>query len=291
MTFFRIAISDIRNGIVKQWKKYIWISIFFITLSVLGYLDIQAALRMKPPALTLPVSIGDYFCYIFGGTSPVADHLQLPSNIFQDYVVFEFPSIWITAFLVLLLSTLQYPYKDLMGFGKHMMILSAKRHYWWFSKCLWCIGCVVAYFLTAILSISLSALALGAEFSLRINSYFPYLRIKSVDYILNPPWDIMPTLIMLIPVGIGICTIQLLLSLILNPTYSYLITTSFLVISSFINQSFLFPNSAMASRTTGFVSNGFNMQSGLIIIIWICSLCVLIGYLYLKRIDIINHDK
>lgn len=292
MMFFKIAICDIRNGILSEWKKIIGVFCLFAILTVLAFLDFTAASRMQPSPITFPVSIGDYFCYIFGGSSAQTHVFQLFNNdIIDGRIAFDFPSIWLTVFMFLLLFTVKYPYNDLMGFGKHLMILSEKKHYWWLSKCLWCVVCTILYFVTAFCSIIIVALAFGAELSLKISTYFPYLRISDYDHILNPPWNILPVMLLLIPVGITLCLVQLLLSLLTSPLVSFSITSLFLVFGTFVQSNFLFQNAAMAARSYCFVDNGATLIQTISVIIWICALSVFAGYIYLRHIDIINKDK
>lgn len=40
---------------------------------------------------------------------------------------------------------------------------------------------------------------LGAKANFEIGTYYPYFRFNSYDFVTEPPWNIMPTLLMLIP--------------------------------------------------------------------------------------------
>lgn len=292
MTFINIVLCDLRNGILKRWKVFLACGFLFAIFAVLAYLDFEAAKRMEPSPVTSAVSLGDYFCYLFGGTSAGNRPIEfLDSNIVNSMFIFTFPSIWCLIYLVLLLITLQYPYEDLMGFGKHIIILSNKIHYWWMSKCIWTIATTITYFAVGVVFFAITALLLGAECNLNIGTYYPYFRFTAVDFLKDPPWNIVPTLLMVIPVGIGLCSIQLALSLITTRLWGYLIGAAFLLGSAYQKHELFFPNISMFARSIEVVSNGQVAVIELIIIAWITFVSILAGYLYLKRADILNKYK
>ena len=293
MMFFNIVRCDIKNGILKRWKTYLFTGILFSLLAVFASLDFDAALRMNPSPVTSTVTLGDYLCFLCGGTSAGNAPIQImeTNNIVNSMFKFSFPSIWILMYLILLLITLQYPYEDLMGFGKIIMILSNKIHYWWLSKCVWVTVSAVLYFVVAVVCFSLTSILLGAEMSFEIGTYYPYFRFSSPDFLKNPPWNILPTLSMLIPVGIGLCMIQLVTSMITSRLTSYLISTAFLLASAYMQNVLLFPNVSMFARSIEVVTNGQVAWVELIIIAWISVVCMLTGYLYLKKSDIINKHR
>ena len=293
MTFINVVRSDLRNGVAKRWVPFLFVGILFVTLAFFAYLDFDAAQRMNPSPITTPVTLGDYLLYLFGGTSSGNHPFEFidENNIVNSLFIFTFPSIWILVFLVLLLLTLQYPYEDLMGFGKTIIILSKKTHYWWMSKCIWVIVSVVLYFSIAFICYSVKAIILGAEPSLNIGTYYPYFRFTSADFITEPPWNIVPTLSMVIPVGIGLCLIQLTTSLITSRLYSYLLSSAFLIASAYMQHEILFPNVSMFARSINAVTNGQYAILELIVIAWFSSMSILAGYIYLDKADIINKHR
>lgn len=293
MMFFNIVLCDLRNGILKRWRVFLASGFLFVILAVLAYLDFGAALRMDPSPVTSPISLGDYLCYLFGGNSAGDVTLEFIDirNIVNSMFIISFPSVWCLIYLVLLLITLQYPYEDLMGFGKHIILLSNKIHYWWISKIIWIIAASVTYFAVSIAFFSATALLLGAECNLHIGTYYPYFRFTAVDFLKDPPWNIVPTLSMAIPVGIGICAIQLSLSLITTRLWGYLISAAFLLGSACMQNELLFPNVSMFARSLNVVTNGQAVTTELIVIAWFTFLSILAGYLYLKHADILNKHK
>ena len=72
---------------------------------------------------------------------------------------------------------------------------------------------------------------------------------------------------------------------------SYLISTAFLLASAYMQNVLLFPNVSMFARSIEVVTNGQVAWVELIIIAWISVVCMLTGYLYLKKSDIINKHR
>lgn len=188
--FINIVRCDLNNGILKKWKFYLFTGAFFSILAIFAYFDFDAALRMTPSPITADITVGDYLCFLFGGTSAGNLPIELidKNNIVNSMFKFSFPSIWILIYLILLLLTLEYPYEDLMGFGKNIIILSNKIQYWWISKCIWIAASVFVYFTIALTCFSVTAIMLGAKANFEIGTYYPYFRFNSYDFVTEPPW-------------------------------------------------------------------------------------------------------
>lgn len=169
--------------------------------------------------------------------------------------------------------------------------LSNKIQYWWISKCIWIAASVFVYFTIALTCFSVTAIMLGAKANFEIGTYYPYFRFNSYDFVTEPPWNIMPTLLMLIPVGIGLGMIQLTVSMVISRLASYLVSTAILLMSAYMQSVLLFPNVSMFARSVEVVTNGQIAWVEVIIIAWISSICMLVGYLYLKNSDIINKHR
>lgn len=112
--FINIVRCDLNNGILKKWKFYLFTGAFFSILAIFAYFDFDAALRMTPSPITADITVGDYLCFLFGGTSAGNLPIELidKNNIVNSMFKFSFPSIWILIYLILLLLTLEYPYED-----------------------------------------------------------------------------------------------------------------------------------------------------------------------------------
>ena len=290
MMFINMVRCDLKNGLFKRWKVFLFVGLLFSFIAFFSKVDFDAVLRMDPCPIKSDITLGDYFCYLIGGTSAGNNFIEFydDNGLVNNMVSFSFPSIWALVFLVLLLVTLQYPYEDLMGFGKNVIVLSGKIQDWWFSKCAWIISNVTAYFVIGIIFYSVTALLFGAKPSLSIGTYYPYYRFDIIDYLTEEPWNIVPTLLMLIPVGIGLCTIQLTLSIITSRLASYLLTTAFILASAYWQNILLFPNISMIARIDSLSTIGLNPIVELAIIVWMSLISMLVGFFYLRNTDILN---
>ena len=290
MMFINMVRCDLKNGLFKRWKVFLFVGLLFSFIAFFSKVDFDAVLRMDPCPIKSDITLGDYFCYLIGGTSAGNNFIEFydDNGLVNNMVSFNFPSIWALVFLVLLLVTLQYPYEDLMGFGKNVIVLSGKIQDWWFSKCIWIISNVTAYFVIGIIFYSVTALLFGAKPSLSIGTYYPYYRFDIIDYLTEEPWNIVPTLLMLIPVGIGLCTIQLTLSMITSRLASYLMTTAFILASAYWQNILLFPNISMIARSNSLSTIGLNPLVELVIIVWMSLISILVGFFYLRNTDILN---
>ncbi len=93
MMFFNIVRCDIKNGILKRWKTYLFTGILFSLLAVFASLDFDAALRMNPSPVTSTVTLGDYLCFLCGGTESAGNapiQIMETNNIVNSMFKFSF---------------------------------------------------------------------------------------------------------------------------------------------------------------------------------------------------------
>ena len=86
-------------------------------------------------------------------------------------------------------------------------------------------------------------------------------------------------------------TLLLTVSMVISRLASYLVSTAILLMSAYMQSVLLFPNVSMFARSVEVVTNGQIAWVEVIIIAWISSICMLVGYLYLKNSDIINKHR
>jgi hypothetical protein len=285
--FTKIARCDLYNGILMQWKKYLITFMIFCYFSVAFVLERRVVEYINPEILAGPATLGDFILYIFVGSEsqPLGSF-----DITDGYLSFKLPTAWIIIFLWLLYITLYYPYEDLMGHGKHMLVLSKSRGMWWISKSLWAITSVITYFLTAALAISTVALLFGAEMSFSVSDYMPVDFIGQLDTLIAPPWSVTDIIAPLVLGGIALCMMELVMSLLFKPLYSYIIMCIYVFVCSYFKNIFLIGNYTMAARSAVFVTDGFYWKEGAIMCLWVISLSVFIGAVFFMRMDIINKD-
>ena len=128
--FFKFLCFDIKNGILRPWKKLLlagsMLILFFLFHFLLVYDGNQSLDAQGEAGITF--TAGDLIASVLAGMAP----FDPASN-----EVFLFPGIWLLFFLFLCFSVLLYPVENLNGIGQTMLMLSPKRVFCWLSKCCW----------------------------------------------------------------------------------------------------------------------------------------------------------
>ena len=160
--FFKFLCHDLRHGLLDDKAKPAITFIVFFLLSSYYYLTLRIYEIQAPQYFESPVTTGDYFLALIGGIGKFT--FTQGENMY-----FTMPVLWIAFSLWLQFVTLYYPFQDLHGFGKHLMIVSGSRENWWFSKCIWTAVTVITHLLIILLACTLSGLCFGAELSMDAN--------------------------------------------------------------------------------------------------------------------------
>lgn len=273
--FFKLIYFDIKNGLLKEKIKIIFIPFIFIILCIVVYLTHSQYGEVN--------TFGEYWLYIVGGMKE-----YIPSK----FESFKFPIIWFFIMIYLSYMTLYYPYNDLIGYGQNVLVRSSGRSRWWLSKCVWNTLSVVAYFLIGITIVLVFCLAFDMKINLNISPYM-YENVFHIndDICLYPQSISYELLLMPILTAITISQIQMLLSLWIRPLYSFVTTVCILLASSYYVKPYMIGNFAMATRFDTVITNGVSISDGLIILLSIIVITVLIGAISFRHYDIINKEN
>lgn len=283
MRFTSFLWSDIRNGILRQWPKYLMTFLLFSVFAVLHFLDIRITELSNPEYLSTPPTLGDYFLEILAGKPPFVLS-EIPE-------IFNVPVLWTLMLIWLLFITLYYPYKDLMGMGKHMLVLSQSRTAWWLSKCVWAVLSVLAYAATAAAAVGLFAYLFKAEMSLRISAYLPEWLYFDVNALLSPPWHMEGLLILFVAVAVAMCLVQLLISLVIKPVSGFVLLVVYVVAGTYFQTPWLLGNYLMAARSEYFVRGGMCFSDGLALSLGVVFFAVIVGIFVINEMDILNREQ
>ena len=101
--FYKCLKYDLKCGLLKEYKKYIVAIGLFI---IIGF---DFFIKMSDIEITVP----DYLFYLFFG---MEEYVPSPGNKFR------FPALWVAVILYVSYITLYYPYKDLNGYGKNILL-------------------------------------------------------------------------------------------------------------------------------------------------------------------------
>lgn len=279
--FFKILKYDLKNTIIKKYKNYI------LTFFVFCWFLLDAYMRILNFDISIKdVTITEMVMFIFNGMKE-----YIPSGDES----FAFPMMWMVIFVLLLFFTLYYPYNDIMGYGKNVLIASTSRTVWWLSKCVTTICICIVYFFTAALSIFIFAFSFGLKFELTVKPevFATLLRYGIPEgFNLSPEPLYMVLTVFVLPFifAIAMCLFQMLLTLIIRPFASIIAVTAIFMVSSYYVSPFMIGNYAMTQRSICFVSNGVDPIVGVVIMALIIVFSILVSTVLFNRYEILEKE-
>lgn len=271
----RLVLFDARNGIVRCWYHYgAVLAVFAMAALSLWSIAVLSGCDEHPR------TFGDCFVYAFAGMKEYLFMLGIP---------FDFPALWTLVFLVAAYLTLNYPYRDLMGAGKHQLVESGSRPAWWYSKCCWVVASVVLFYAMAAVSLALFVLLFGGSITLEVSPDI----VSLIDFggdILPGPWDIASLMVLLPTMTAALCLLQLMLSLALKPLPGFLCTIALLFFSSYFKNPLLPGNYLMVARSDVFIASGVGWVEGTVFALGIAVFAVVLGRILFARMDIMEKE-
>lgn len=281
MKFFKFLRFDLINGgkcALKPFGGGLLLLLFVIIDFFRRIWEYSSLLESPMDKFT----IGDMSMYLFGG---MKEYVPSPDE------AFHFPALWLLLFVIALFSTLYYPSESLQGLGVQILINAGGRKGWWLSKVIWNISTVTAYFILAWLLMLTACLGAGGDFSFKISDFIlEYYQVHIYES--NPAdWRLMLQLI-IAPwlVAMAVSMLQMLISLVLQPVFSLIISVSILVSSAYFCHPALIGNYAMALRDIQILPQGMEFWHGFIYSLFILAVSIAAGTLYFKHYDILAKE-
>ncbi len=273
---------DLKNGVLKEWRKFVIATVCFLAFVSIHYLRVYGENRslLETGETKLGFTFADFILSVLGGMKVFR---------YEDGEAFLFPALWIFFFLLLLFYTLRYPTQNLDGIGKNMLILSQNRKTWWFSKVLWCCCFVLTYFAAFYFTAWLASLLLGGQPTLQVSEYVP-TALDAGMYVKNPPWNILPGLVLVPCMACGLALFQMFLSICVKPIFAYVVSCILLLSSAYFASPFLIGNFAMIFRTNIFVEEGYPVLWGFIASAAVLLISIAVGYIRMKYMDILPRE-
>ncbi len=282
--FIKFFKHDLEYGIGHAKKRLILTFLGFFILSIYHFWVIRMFEISATDFLNTPATTADYFIALIGGCGKVT----FMSGMDND---FSMPTIWFMFILWMQFVSLYYPFNELNGIGKHLMVLSGGRGIWWFSKCAWTVVNTIASYLLIFLSSTICGLCFGAKLSMNASWYlFKELAMNMDDLTTSVSWNITSVFFMVGFVLVALALLQLLLSLLIKPLFSYFLLVGYFFAGAYFQYPALFSNYAMPARNALLVTTGLDMTGGVVIGLWISVLSVIIGYYVFKNRDILDSD-
>ena len=280
--FFKILKYDLKNTIIKKYKNYI------LTFFVFCWFLLDAYMRILNSDISIKdVTITEMVMFIFNG---------MKEYIPGGEESFAFPMMWMVIFVLLLFFTLYYPYNDIMGYGKNVLIASTSRTVWWLSKCVTTICICIVYFFTAALSIFIFAFSFGLKFKLTVKPevFSRLLTLGGIPEGFNlspePLYMVLTVFVLPFIFAVAMCLFQMLLTLIIRPFASIIVVTAIFMVSAYYVSPFMIGNYAMTQRSICFVSNGVDPVVGVIIIASIIVFSIVVSTVLFNRYEILEKE-
>lgn len=276
--FYKCLKYDLKCGLLKEYKKYIVAIGLFI---IIGF---DFFIKMSDIEITVP----DYLFYLFFG---MEEYVPSPGNKFR------FPALWVAVILYVSYITLYYPYKDLNGYGKNILLNTQSKKTWYLSKCMWVTVSTIIYFVIGFVVLSLFAIISGAEITADVSSnavikLIPFITTEQNLFYNDAIYYKVTILHFVLPVIICVMNnlFQLFLSLFIKPFFSFIFTVSYTIASAYYLKCFMLGNYAMIARSNIFIDNGVNFTNGLIISLGVILVVIISGTALFSKQDILNKE-
>ncbi|SHH70975.1 hypothetical protein SAMN02745196_01142 [Clostridium collagenovorans DSM 3089] len=285
--YIKLFKFDIKNGLLKN-KVLLSASLIIPIILCIDYI-------IKVKGITfgqeVTLSFADYYMYIFGGVKEgvvfgMKDYIPSPTTNFI------MPIMWSIVFITLFYGTLNYPFNDMSGIGKQILIRTKGRISWWISKCIWNLICCLFFFSIILGVIWIFCLITGAEISGKIN-------VQLLNSVYNTKIEeidgnniLMPVYMFVLPIIVtsAISIMQMTISLFIKPIFSFLVTVVLLVFSAYVLSPCLIGNFLILIRFDYIVANGLNFYMGIFVSIFVIVCSIIIGVLKFRHYDIINKE-
>ncbi len=273
---FKCFKYDFKCGILKEYKKLLIASALFLTIG----LD----LYFKKTSST----VADYFFYLLYG---MEEFVPSPG------AKFRFPSLWVAVMVYISYITLFYPFKDLNGYGKSILLSVGNKKAWYLSKCMWVILSTAIYFLCAFLILFIFSLLSGAQLNTNISvntisRFVPFITSENPPFTADYLYCNISLIHFILPVTVSICLnlFQMLLSLFIKPFYSFIFTVSYIICGAYYMKPYMIGNFSMIGRSSVFLANGVDFNIGAVICTALIVFTVITGTVIFSKQDILNKD-
>ena len=283
--FCKFLFHDLRTGLADHKGRFLISFFLFFSLSTYHFFTLRIYELTNPEFFNSPVTTADYFLALVGGCGKVE---QLPGG----GTTFTMPVLWLVFVLWMQFASLYYPFADLNGIGKNLLCLSGQRNIWWFSKCLWTVCSTLTNYLVAVLASWAAGLCLGAMPSMEVNIYlFQELKMNWEFLTSETTWNILPVFVFLPLILTTLALLQLALSVVLKPLFSYLLLAGMLVSGTYVQSPVLLGNFAMPARNSLLTTSGLSPVLGIILCLWVVTGSVLLGRVLFEKMDLLEGEQ
>lgn len=247
MRFIACLKMDLREGFRESGRNYVLLALATVVVLAFSVLNEMTAAKEIPAN-----SWGEYISACFGGIPPYDP---------QRDPFFRFPVTWLPMVLAVIFVTLSYPYRDLYGFGKYVLVQSGSRACWWASKCLWVvISTLMSWLVLNAVCLAFTAL-FGGRFSADVGERALCLLVKTESQ--DGGSLSIAAFIVYCPIVLSsLSVVQLVISLAVGPVLGFAASSAILLTSAYYCSPLLLGNYLMVARVQPVLSGGVSPKYG-----------------------------
>lgn len=263
---------DLEQGLrVNLWKYLLGILPFVFSVWQSADIMIQVDAESKQPA------VFDCLLYLFKGMK-----VYIPAR----GMIFEIPILWMSVQIFVGMIIYNFPKDDFDKYGMQTMIRVHSKAKWWFSKYIWTIVSVVLFYILGYGSIVLLCILNGRGVSVPDSVW--NLQVNEID-ILSLSAAELWILCIILPVltSAALAVLQMTISFLLNPIYSYVIMLSYTIISVYYYKPIFIGANSMILRNSLIVQGGTGIMEIVIIDCAVIVLAGVLGYWHFRRMDVL----
>ncbi|OHX31076.1 hypothetical protein [Bacillus mycoides] len=263
-----IIIYDVRNVIKKNINKWVLWCVFLFVLCVLSVITLNGSNETN--------NCLDLWFLLFGGV--------------KDYTpgTMQFPPFsWLLIQASLAFLVGDYLYNELKENSFYVLVRVKRRFNWFFAKIVWIIITVVLFYMTILLSLVLSSLYLDLD----INMWGSYSRTifeNQEILFINPLTFFSLSFFICFITSLVLSLVQVMLTLIIKPIYSYIFIIFILLLSVYISSPILLGRYLMVIRYIDYFSNG--IFEGMHIIVYeilVFFFVLILGSIYFRKMNLV----
>lgn len=265
---------DFHSGMEKSCYRFF---VFLISMSfcVLSFF-LNAHQFSEATGVSTAPTFADCIVYLFiGPTSPIFDTVRV-----------SLPRAWMLFYLIVSYLIGDYVDRDLHGAGRIILLVSSSREQWWLSKSLWCIGSVLLMFGTVYLIVGIGCVFCGV-FSFSISEQL-ICSLLGWEIHLPMPLFLLHFLILPFLTATALSTVQMVLSLVVKPIFSFLTVATYYIFSLFFISPFFVANYAIPTHCSTFIQGGINPFQGVPILVFVIVFSWISGRFILIKKDMLG---
>ncbi len=281
MKLFKLALFDLRRGIREEWIKLAFAFIVCIACCTLMFSQLLQYNRDNGINENITISVMDFILYNLRGMK-----LYSP-NMDGQYLL---PAVWMFNQVMIALIVGYYPVRDLNGYGKNTLLRTQSRARWLFSKLVWIVCMVIAYYVVIYSASFIFALFTGNSLSFMPGEYITML-FYDIDlqdiYVEN---FVIFIITMPLLTSIVVSIVQVMMSYIISPFISFLAIIVVMLSSTYISNPALIGNASMVIRSRFATPVGFTAEETVLYLAIYLIAALIIGFAYFGNKDILNKD-